>query len=480
MIDQLESGTLYVALALVVLLPLFVLGIGELEERLRQSDSPYRSVASVIRNWVVPATALWVMVAALFDADTDSFVPRVIATVAVCALTVAALAMVRVAVDRLRDRPRVDRRGAVPQLLLVLPRLFVLLVAAFFLVDTVWGVDLSAALTALGVTSLVASFALQDTLSGLASGFLLLADQPFQPGDWVRVGDVEGRVEDVNWRSSRIIDRDGDLLVIPNSEVANALVVNYDRPTRLHRIVFPVQVAFVNSPTSAEEMLLAAAQATPNVLDEPPPAVRVVQVDDPLMGYEVHVWVDDYAKVPAVRSDLGGRIWYLSHRQEVPLPSPAYDIFLHDTAVAAAPDEARQLAELLRGSALLSQLDAGELERLVTGARKLLFARGETIATGGRAPVVLVSGQARLVLDSDRGERVVAELEQGELLGLIEQPGTRIVATTDCSVLMLEEQVAAVVTSRNPGLGRAIEQLSGSRKRRIDRILAEGSEVSGA
>ena len=51
--------------------------------------------------------------------------------------------------------------------------------------------SIDAALTALGVTSLVISFALQDTLSGIASGFTLLADQPFSPGDWI-IGDDDG------------------------------------------------------------------------------------------------------------------------------------------------------------------------------------------------------------------------------------------------------------------------------------------------
>ena len=108
------------------------------------------------------------------------------------------------------------------------------------------------------MTSLVVSFALQDTLGGIASGFTLLADQPFQPGDWIKTGDLEGRVLDINWRSSRIQTRNGDLVVVPNGQLANATITNFDEPSRLHRVVVPVQVAYSNAPTRVNEMLLAA------------------------------------------------------------------------------------------------------------------------------------------------------------------------------------------------------------------------------
>ena len=54
---------------------------------------------------------------------------------------------------------------------------------------------------------------------------------------------------------------------------------------------------------TARSMLVAAAAATPGVLEDPPPTAVVVQIDDPLMGYEVHMWIDDYSIVPRVRSE---------------------------------------------------------------------------------------------------------------------------------------------------------------------------------
>ena len=172
---------------------MLIIGAGELEERLRQRDSTYRDAISILRVWVVPLLTVWILARALFDVETDNVFIRCLGTALLLLGAAAVLSALRVVVAGLVDRPRRGDRRAVPRLVLAMPRLLVILATGWLLIAGVWGVDLSAALTALGVTSLVISFALQDTLGGIASGFTLLADQPFSPGDWIESDDVEGR-----------------------------------------------------------------------------------------------------------------------------------------------------------------------------------------------------------------------------------------------------------------------------------------------
>jgi small-conductance mechanosensitive channel len=170
---------------------------------------------------------------------------------------------------------------------------------------------------------------------------LLLGDQPFRPGDWISAGEIEGVVVDVNWRTTHVRTRGGDMIIVPNSQLATASITNYTSPEPLHRVVVPVQVAYVNPPTLAKAMLLDAAAGTPGVLNDPAPVVRVTQIDDPLMGYEVHMWIDDYAIAPSVATDFGTLVWYQSHRHGVPLPSPAQDLYLYDGVAAGEADLCR-------------------------------------------------------------------------------------------------------------------------------------------
>lgn len=477
------DGEMLWALAFIVLIPLIVLVATEAEERLRQRDSPLRRPLVITRNWVLPAFAVWALLVPVLGLSHERAIVRIVATWLEIAVTVVILSAVSVLIGTIRTRTEVGGRQSVPQLLLALPRLAIYVIAAWFLIAGIWGINLSAALTALGVTSLVISFALQDTLSGLASGVLLLGDQPFQTGDWICSGDTEGMVVDISWRTSSIRDRNGDVNVVPNSELAGATIVNYTDGGSLHRVVMPVQVAYSNAPSLAKEMLLDAARGTPRVLSDPPPAARVVQVDDPLMSYEVYMWIEDFADQPQVKSDFGSLVWYQSHRHNVPLPSPAQDLYLWDgpTESAAGTPTPQVLREQLEASPYLQTLPGPELDRMAHTARAQRFAVGEMMIPAGgtqRDLMVLVSGAAELVLVARDGtdEVIVATANDGDLIGLLSGervPGYALGlrAVSDCEVLLVEGDVATEVGSRHAELAGALTRMATTRRRRIERIL---------
>ncbi len=469
------------SVAVILVVPIVVVGAAELEERLRQGESPLRSVVLTLRNWVLPFFATWALLVPVLAVD-DAWYVRLVSTGLVLSLAVTGWQVLRVISHGVRTRPGEPGTRRVPQLVLAIPRIALILSAGALLLAGIWGVDLSAALTALGVTSLVVSFALQDTLSGLASGVLLLSDHPFKPGDWISAGEKEGEVIDINWRTSRIRDRNGDMIVVPNSELAGASVVNYSSPQSLHRVVVSLQVAFANPPTRAKEMLLDAARSVPGVLTDPAPGVLVTTIDDPLMGYDVTMWVDDYAIVPRVRSDFGALVWYQSHRHNVPLPSPAQDLFLHDPVAEAkaaepTPDEMRAG---LRTSPLLAQLPADDLDRLLPGARRSRYRVGELMfdsASESRDLLVLVEGSAHLVLlEPGAEEAVVSDIGAGDVVGLLDtrhddRRTVALRAVTDCEVVVVDADVVGEIGSRNAELADAFNRLVASRRRRVLRLV---------
>jgi small-conductance mechanosensitive channel len=470
------------SIAVILVVPTVIVGAAELKERLRQSESPLLPPVNTVRNWVLPFFAGWALLVPVLAVDRDAWYLRFVATGLVLSVALAGWQMLRVVGEGIRSRPTGEGRRPVPRLVLALPRLALIIVTAGLVIGGVWGVDLSAALTALGVTSLVVSFALQDTLSGLASGVLLLNDRPFKTGDWITAGDSEGVVVDINWRTSRIRDRNGDLIVVPNSELAGARVVNHSAPDPLHRVVVSLQVAFANPPTLAKDMLLDAARSVPGVLADPPPAVHVTTIDDPLMGYDVHLWVDDFANVPRVRSDFGALVWYQSHRHNVPLPSPAQDLFLHDpiAEAKAAEQTPAQLRDALRRAPLLEPLPEEDLDRLVPGARRVRYRAEELMfdsASESRDLLVVVEGTARLVLlEPGFDEATVSEVGPGDLVGLLDtrRDENRVVvlrAMTDCEVVLVPGEVLGEIGSRNAEVGAAFNRLVALRQRRVRRLV---------
>ena len=486
-----DSSAAWAALIIVVL-PLMIIGSGEMEERLRQRDSPYQPTIATLRIWVVPLLTIWVLARALLDTADDSLFIRLLGTAVVLASAVAALSAFRVVVAELADRPRRTGRRPIPRLLLALPRLLLVLATAWLLIAGVWGIDLSALLTALGVTSLVVSLALQDTLSGIASGFTLLADQPFSTGDWIESDDVEGRVIDVNWRATRIQDRNGDLVVIPNGQLAKATIVNFDQPSRLHRVKVRVQIDRSAPPTTAIAMLVDAARSTPGIVEDPPPFAQVTQIADPVVDYEASMWIEDYSLAPQVEADFGALVWYLSYRHDVPLPNPAQDIYFFDGAKAAIESRvtAAEVRQRIADIPLVAALDDDALDKLAAVASINQYRSGETIIEEGtqRDLLLMHSGRARLVLRrADLEDLNVVDIEAGEAFGVLSESPVSdralVVATTDCEVLRIPPEGAGRAIAIAPDLANVLDQLAATRRRRIERVLrrsGRGADPTGA
>lgn len=472
--------TMLWVLLFIVVTPLIVIGSGELEGRLRYRDSPLVPVVSTLRLWVLPLVATWLVTGAIVG--FDSFLARLLASAALLAVGADLVALVRVVIDALQSRAESGARRQMPRLLLAVPRLLVILAVAWVLVAGVWDFDLSSLLTALGVTSLIISVALQDTLSGIASGFTLMLDRPFQPGDWIEAEGIEGRVVDINWRSTRIQTRNLDVVVVPNGTLAGAKITNFDEPARLHRVVADLQVAFSNPPTLAKDMIIDAARSVPGVLSDPPPTVKVTQVDDPLMGYEVRMWIDDFSIEPRVKSDFRSLVWYMSHRHDVPLPSPAYDLYNYDgleATVAGIPNRV-EIRGRLQTSSVFEALGDDELDRLAAASQAERFRAGESVAAIDGDPVLytLWSGDAHLEVVRPNGStHRIAALTSGDLFGLVQpsddgkfQP--RVVADTDCEVVSTDLTAAGPLIARNPALVEALNQITATRTRRIERLAS--------
>ncbi len=493
MIDSFAASNVLVASIVIVVLPALIIGVGELEERLRQRDSSFGPAVTTVRVWVVPLTAVWLLSRTLFEVQADNVFVRVLATALLIALAAAVLSAFRVVVSRIADRPRRSGQRAVPRLLLAVPRLAAILLTAWLLLAGIWDINLSAALTALGVTSLVVSFALQDTLSGIASGFTLLADQPFSAGDWVSTGNGEGRVVDVNWRSTRVEDRNGDLVVIPNGQLSKTTIVNYDQPSRLHRVMVPVQIERTAPPTAAKAMLIDAARSTPGVVSDPPPFAFVTNIADPVVDYQAYMWIDDYAIEPRVRADFASLVWYLSYRHGVPLPNPAQDLYLFDGTAAAALSQtsSADVRRALLGAPLFAEVSDDVLDGAAAASTIDTYQAGEVIVAPGVLDglSILDHGQARLMLSSgDDDDIEVLDQAAGEVLGLLgtlPQPGYQafVVAKVDCRVVRIPPDAAAAALAGSSGLAAALEQLGISRRRRCERTLrrvSRAAETTGA
>ena len=142
------------------------------------------------------------------------------------------------------------------------------------------GIQITPILTALGVGGLAVALALQDTLSNLFAGIHLLADRPIRVGDYVKVADtVEGHVEDIGWRLTRVRMLQNVVVTIPNKRVAESIITNYDLPEPGLALQIRVGVDYAADPDLVERLLLDEARAVeevPGLRGQPAPSARLI------------------------------------------------------------------------------------------------------------------------------------------------------------------------------------------------------------
>src|SRR5262245_27679275 len=245
-------------------------------------------------------------------------------------------------------------------------------------------VGLNVHVAALVITSAALSIflglALQQTVSDLFAGIALVVERPFSPGDWVRIGEREGRVEENSWRAVRIrLLRLDDYLIVPNSVIAKADIVNMSYPTRVHGQTIDVGVAYGHPPNRVSEVMAASALEVPGVLREPAPLAEIVRFDASSIAYRLTYWIDDFPRNMDIEGGVRAHLWYAFQRAGIQIPFPilhAYTQPLREaetTAVAARQD---RVAALLRQVDFLASLKPAQLDELARLATVMLYPAG--------------------------------------------------------------------------------------------------------
>ncbi|MEM7531865.1 MAG: mechanosensitive ion channel domain-containing protein [Chloroflexota bacterium] len=476
------------AVLLAIALPILILALGEVLRVAERQGSPTVANIQHIRTITIPLFVIWAVLFLILQWNADLFIVQFLASLLILS---AAYALLNVSSNLITaSKSATSWLRHIPGLALQIPRLVIIIGATFLLVENVWGFNLSNVTTAFGIGSAVIALALQGTAGGIASGLLVLADQPFQTGDWISIDGIDGRVVDVNWRTTRIVTKNQDMIIIPNAQIADTKITNYNRPSYLHRILVDIDVAFANTPTNTSNMLLRAVDATPGILSSPAPTVRVTRVDDPLMGYQIVAFIDDFAKREVIISELRSRIWYQTQRDDVSLPSPAYDIFHWDGPTVQKEGEVTQshLAAMLKEIPTFNLCDNESLEVLAKFSTTRLFRVDETILNTGlnnHEVCIIRQGRARVTTPNVDGAMIdVDELVTGDFVGLGDavQSSTMplvIEANTDCEVIIIQRFTVFEIATRIPEFSATLERINRRRTQRVNHVLQIDSANRG-
>lgn len=193
------------------------------------------------------------------------------------------------------------------------------------------GYNLTGLLTSLGVVSVIVTLAAQDTFQNLFAGFVILFDKPFIIGDWVQLGEIEGIVEDLSLRSTRIRTFNNSLIAIPNSTVSNEAIINWSK-MRVRKITMDLVLELSTPLTkvnSAIDKLYLMLQEHPAVLNKDIQVHFEKIVND---GYSIRVAYfitnTTYADYLDIRQSVNYKLISTLDKENVNLAYPSQSIYL--------------------------------------------------------------------------------------------------------------------------------------------------------
>lgn len=130
----------------------------------------------------------------------------------------------------------------------------ILIVMGFVIIVQEWGYNFTGFLASLGLGGLAFALAAKDTAANLFGSLVIFSDKPFDVGDWVKTPDVEGTVESIGMRSTRIRTFEKALVAVPNATLANSPITNWSRMT-MRRIKMTIGLTYATSATQMQNIL---------------------------------------------------------------------------------------------------------------------------------------------------------------------------------------------------------------------------------
>lgn len=469
----LHQGLLWWVLGLVVGLPILVVFLGELSERIEQQGNPLAQGVRQLRSIAVPLVALYCVVTQILGATSAERWVQVIETAVCVAVIVCGLTFIR-NVMRLGELSPMSRLHSLPRIFFALARVLVLLMVVGYVLSGIWGVDLTNLTTALGVGSLVIALALQDTLSNLVSGFLLIADHPFRVGDWCEITGQRMQVQEVGWRTTRFASFENrGVLMIPNGSLGKEVIINLGQQGSTYTMRQRIGFSYDDPPNRVKQVLHTILLNMDEILEEPPPRVIVTGYQEYAIEYRMD-FVIDFRDLVDVRDKVLSQIYYAAKRHKLTIPFPTRTLYHVDRSEVTPVDVRQSILGTLQAVSLFRVLPAEILQDLAATSTVRHYGAGERLVQQGGSDegiYVMQSGGVALTLQDRTGEtHEIATLAAGDIFGemalLRSAPSPfSVTVTRDADIVILDHAVISQLIAEHTRFASEMNDVIDERRR---------------
>lgn len=349
-------------------------------------------------------------------------------------------------------------------------------------------VGLGALFTTSAVLGAIIGLALQDTLGNFFAGISFHADKPFQVGDVITVAQKTGVVESITWRAVKIRTFTNHLILASHTSVSKEAIEVCPRDNLNARIVY-FNTLYTDSPAKTIHIVREAVREADNVSPKMTPVVRIRDLAESGIDWEVKYWLIDYAKHNDTDALVRQRIWYAFRRAGLNFAFPTRTLLIERAKKTdAAQVDGSGFIERLSAVDIFAPLSTEQMAQLAASSANHVFAPGELVIRAGdegSSMFVVHNGRVNVQINDNGKPRSVATLHEGDFFGEMAlftgEPRTaNVVALEETEVLEIDYQAMKHLFDTNPDLVDSLSHIIAERRTGLTAKPESAEDAEGA
>jgi MscS family membrane protein len=202
---------------------------------------------------------------------------------------------------------------------------------AIIMILSNFGVEITPLLAGLGIGGLAIALALKDTLANFFGALFIAIDRPLKIGDYIELSDsIGGHVKDIGWRTTRIKTWDGNYIIIPNAQIADSKLKNYNAPRTTLTFSIDCGVSYNDDLDKVEKVVIDVAKKVlkkdKSGVNDFVPFVRFKQFGDSSINFATYFEVKDRSDKFRVRHEFIKALHKKFIKEKIEIPFPQIEV----------------------------------------------------------------------------------------------------------------------------------------------------------
>ena len=206
---------------------------------------------------------------------------------------------------------------------------FLLIVLVLLYILDLWGVEITPLLAGLGIAGLAIALALQPVLANIFSGVSMILDESIRVGDLVYLdANAKGKIKKIGLRSTRINTFDNELIIVPNTKLAESLIQNIALPEPKTRAVVPFSVAYGTDISKVKKIVMKEIKTITGFMGDPGPKIRFLEMADSSLNFSAYFYIESFENRADAIDEANTKIYNALNKNNIEIPFPQRDVHM--------------------------------------------------------------------------------------------------------------------------------------------------------